>query len=87
MKNLNTYFCLVSVLLTLILLGLFFYYKKYNNAYVGINNEPCIFCRTIKGEHIHFLNQSLVKNFPNWANNGVECKFCKEHPGIIHIHN
>jgi hypothetical protein len=86
MKNINLYFWILLILLILIL-GFLLYKIKYYNAYIGINNEPCIFCRTIKGEHMHFLNQSLVKNFPNWANNGVECNFCKEYPGIIHIHN
>jgi hypothetical protein len=82
MKNYRLYFFFLLILLV----GLLFFFINYCNSYVGINMRPCKFCKTFKGEHIHFLNDSLVKYCPNYANSNTFCKYCKLLPGKMHIH-
>jgi len=83
MKNYCLYFCCLFILLFGLML---YFFINYCNSYVGINMGPCKFCKTFKGEHIHFINDNLVKYFPNDANNNIFCNYCKSFPGKMHIH-
>jgi hypothetical protein len=60
--------------------------RRWKNAYVGINMGPCAYCRTFKGDHLHYLAPTTVIPRGNYASTQLECSVCRAYPGMQHIH-
>lgn len=78
----------ISTLLTF-LTELLTYVKKDDkpacNGYIGINTE-CEYCKMVKGEHYHFLDNVVAGPFYDMKSTGVMCSYCAAHPGEKHYH-
>lgn len=59
--------------------------KPACNGYIGINTE-CEYCKMVKGEHYHFLDNVVDGPFYDMKSTGVMCSYCADHPGEKHYH-
>lgn len=80
-KNLSIIFIILFIFLY------FIYHKIYANGYIGINMEPCLYCKIFPGSHFHYTSPTNLEWRENYRSDHHMCDLCKKYPGQYHFHN